>query len=576
MNIIKQIGILDFIHRETNGITTKLFILTASAGVANALNLAIINNAVASIAEKGPNWSDFALFALSLTLFVYSLRYILYESTQLAEQAIASVRIRLANKVRKIDLESLEAIGAADIHSRVSRDTTAISQAARPLFACAQGIVMILVTLIYIGAVSPVAMAACLILIAAGGGYYLQKRSTYEEGLQTSSDTEDRLYNDLDNLLKGFKEVRLNQPKSEDVYSEFKTAATKVRQVRGKVMLLFSDNIVFVEMFFMLLLGTIVFVLPNFSDGIAQDATKIVAAILFFFQPLGNVTMAIPMFSAVNVTVDNLKRLESELDDVLKRQPPQQDHQDLEDYSDFKKLSMKDFGFAYHDHNGKQRFHVGPINADLNRGEIVFLVGGNGSGKTTFMKLLTHLYRPSEGTMSVDDIEIDTSNVQSLRNMFSCIFTDFHLFDKLYGLHEIDAERVQKLLEIMEIDHKTSYANGAWQTTDLSTGQRKRLAMVTAYMEDKPIYIFDEVAADQDPQFRKYFYETLLQDLKKSGKTIIVVSHDDHYFHVGDRIWQMDYGKLSEQKTTKKKPTRRRTTRTTKTTKTTKPTGDKA
>jgi putative ATP-binding cassette transporter len=101
----------------------------------------------------------------------------------------------------------------------------------------------------------------------------------------------------------------------------------------------------------------------------------------------------------------------------------------------------------------------------------------------------------------------------------------------------------------MQIDHKTDYLNGAWQTTDLSTGQRKRLAMVTAYMEDKPIYIFDEVAADQDPQFRKYFYETLLQDLKKQGKTIIVVSHDDHYFHVGDRVWQMDYGSLSELKT---------------------------
>lgn len=558
MNIIKQIGILDFIHRETKGITTKLFILTTSAGVANALNLAIINNAVSSIAENGPKWSDFALFALSLTLFVYSLRYILYESTQLAEQAIASVRTRLANKVRKLDLQSLEAIGAADIHSRISRDTTAISQAARPLFACAQGIVMIIVTLIYIGAVSPVAMAACLLLIAAGGGYYLQKRATYEEGLQTSSDTEDRLYNDLDNLLKGFKEIRLNQPKSEDVYAEFRDAATKVRRVRGRVMLLFSDNIVFVEMFFMLLLGMIVFVLPNFSDSVAQDATKIVAAILFFFQPLGNVTMAIPMFSAVNVTVDNLKRLEDEMDEVLKKQP-KEDTQAILDLSDFNQITLKDFEFAYHDHNGKQRFHVGPFNTNLKRGEIVFLVGGNGSGKTTFMKLLTHLYHPTDGSLYVDDLKIDTDNVQSLRNMFSCIFTDFHLFDKLYGLSTVAPDRVNDLLKVMQIDHKTDYLNGAWQTTDLSTGQRKRLAMVTAYMEDKPIYIFDEVAADQDPQFRKYFYETLLQDLKKQGKTIIVVSHDDHYFHVGDRIWQMDYGSLSELKTPPKPRTRTRT-----------------
>lgn len=552
MNIIKQIGILDFIHRETQGITRKLFILTASAGIANALNLAIINTAVSAIADGGPQWFYFALFALSLTLFVYSLRYILYESTKLAEQAISSVRIRLADKVRKVDLLSLEAIGGADIHSRVSRDTTAISQAARPLFACAQGIVMIFVTLIYIGTVSAIAMAICLLLIAAGGGYYMQKRSTYEDGLLTSSQTEDKLYNDLDNLLKGFKEIRLNEPKSEDVFNEFKASATKVRRIRGKVMLLFSDNIVFVEMFFMLLLATIVFVVPNFSDNFAEDVTKIVAAILFFFQPLGNVTMAIPMFASVNVIVDNLKRLETDLDDILLRQPPQAE-QNLEDFSNFKKISLNDFGFAYHDQNGKERFHVGPFNMEINRGEIIFLVGGNGSGKTTFMKLLTHLYHPTQGKLSVDDVAIGTKNVQSLRNMFSCIFTDFHLFDKLYGLRDIDPERVDELLKMMQIEHKTNYQNGAWITTDLSTGQRKRLAMVTSYLEDKPIYIFDEVAADQDPQFKKYFYETLLQDLKKAGKTLIVVSHDDHYFHVGDRIWQMDYGVLTETPKAKKR-----------------------
>jgi len=183
----------------------------------------------------------------------------------------------------------------------------------------------------------------------------------------------------------------------------------------------------------------------------------------------------------------------------------------------------------------------------LNRGEIIFLVGGNGSGKTTFMKLLTQLYRPTEGKLKVDDLTVTDSSVQSYRHLYSCIFTDFHLFDKLYGLQQVDAEKVRELLKLMRIDHKTDYQNNAWVTTDLSTGQRKRLAMVTAYMEDKPIYIFDEVAADQDPQFKQYFYHTLLQELKDAGKTLIVVSHDDHYFHVGDRIWKMDEGKLREQ-----------------------------
>ncbi|MFT5163166.1 MAG: putative ATP-binding cassette transporter [Alteromonadaceae bacterium] len=545
MNIIKQVGIIDFIHRETQGITGKLFILTASAGIANALNLAIINTAVDSVAAGEPIWRNFIMFALSLTIFVYSLRYILYQSSQLAEQAISGVRTRLADKVRHIDLQSLERIGAADIHSRISRDTTAISQAARPLFASAQGIIMIMVTLIYIGVVSPLAMFTCLLLIFVGGSYYMTQRSAYEQGLETASQTEDRLYNDLDNLLKGFKEVRLNQSKSADVYAEFEQSANTVRDVRGKVMLMFSDNILFVEMFFMLLLGTMVFVMPELSAGFEADLTKIVAAILFFFQPLGNVTMAIPMFSAVNVTVKNLRRMENELDQVLDQQPKVSEQHAI-DFSNFKQLKLNGYGFGYKSKSGKERFHIGPIDVKLNRGEIIFLIGGNGSGKTTFMKLLTQLYKPTQGDITIDDIAIDERNVQSYRELYSCIFTDFHLFDKLYGLQQVDSEKVRQLLRLMRIEHKTDYQDNAWVTTDLSTGQRKRLAMVTACMEDKPIYIFDEVAADQDPQFKKYFYETLLQELKNDGKTLIVVSHDDHYFHVGDRIWQMDYGQLIE------------------------------
>jgi putative ATP-binding cassette transporter len=128
--------------------------------------------------------------------------------------------------------------------------------------------------------------------------------------------------------------------------------------------------------------------------------------------------------------------------------------------------------------------------------------------------------------------------------LFSAIFSDFHLFEKLHGLSAVDPERVNALLRLMEISDKTAFSEGHFTNTHLSTGQRKRLALVVSYLEDKPIYVFDEVAADQDPQFRRYFYETLLPELKSAGKTVVVVSHDDRYFQAGDRVLQMDYGKL--------------------------------
>ena len=156
------------------------------------------------------------------------------------------------------------------------------------------------------------------------------------------------------------------------------------------------------------------------------------------------------------------------------------------------------------------------------------------------------MYWPAQGAIRIDDVAVGPANIQSYRNLFSAIFSDFHLFDKLHGLRDAAPERVNALLRLMEISDKTAFGDGRFTNTHLSTGQRKRLALVVSYLEDKPVYVFDEVAADQDPHFRRYFYETLLPELKSAGKTVVVVSHDDRYFHVGDRVLQMDYGKLSQ------------------------------
>jgi len=189
-------------------------------------------------------------------------------------------------------------------------------------------------------------------------------------------------------------------------------------------------------------------------------------------------------------------------------------------------------------------FSVGPLDMTLNQGEMLFIVGGNGSSKSTLLKLLTGLYYPATGFLSVDDDEIDQSHYHNYRELFSIIFTDFHLFDKLYGLHQIDEQLLKSLLHSMQLDKKTHYLDGQFTNLNLSTGQKKRLAFITAILEDKPIYVFDELAADQDPAFRQYFYEVVLQELKQQGKTIIAVTHDDKYFHVADRVLKMEYGQI--------------------------------
>jgi ABC-type multidrug transport system fused ATPase/permease subunit len=226
MDNLMRFGIFDFLQRETHGLDRKMIVLTVTSGIANAMNLAVINAAVDALRGAGPSWQHFVWFGLSIALFVYSLRYILYESTRIAEAAISSVRLRLADKVRRCDLQAVESIGEGDIHSRISRDTLAIAQAARPLFAAAQGAVMILCTMVYIALVSPVAVLLCVVLIAGGAAKYFRDRAAYDSGLQDASHQEDRLFESLNGLLKGFKEIRINKLKSDDVFEEFQSITT--------------------------------------------------------------------------------------------------------------------------------------------------------------------------------------------------------------------------------------------------------------------------------------------------------------------------------------------------------------
>jgi putative ATP-binding cassette transporter len=177
-------------------------------------------------------------------------------------------------------------------------------------------------------------------------------------------------------------------------------------------------------------------------------------------------------------------------------------------------------------------------------GEIVFITGGNGSGKTTLMKLLAALYRPDSGHIVLGDIALSPATEAWIRDQISIIFSDFHLFRRLYGLGTQDPERVAALLREMQIDQKTAIQGDSFTTINLSTGQRKRLALIVTILEDKPVVIFDEWAADQDPSFRRKFYEEILPGLKAKGKIVICVTHDDRYFDVADRRLKMEFGRM--------------------------------
>jgi putative ATP-binding cassette transporter len=213
----------------------------------------------------------------------------------------------------------------------------------------------------------------------------------------------------------------------------------------------------------------------------------------------------------------------------------------------WRRLDLAAATFAYPSDVDGQAFELGPLDLTFQRGEIVFIVGGNGSGKTTFVKLLTGLYECQAGEIRLDGAAITPDRREWYGEHFSAVFSDFYLFDSLLGLDRADLDaRARRLLVELELDAKLRIVEGALSTTALSQGQRKRLALLTAFLEDRPIYVFDEWAADQDPHYREIFYKRLLPELKAKGKTVFAISHDDRYYHLGDRVVKLEYGKIAE------------------------------
>jgi putative ATP-binding cassette transporter len=209
-------------------------------------------------------------------------------------------------------------------------------------------------------------------------------------------------------------------------------------------------------------------------------------------------------------------------------------------------LRAREVSYRFADVNGDPGFAIGPCSFELNSGQAMFVVGGNGSGKSTLAHILAGLYLPQAGALSLNGISIGRDNLEWYRSQVGVIFSDFCLFDFAVGPQGDvpPTQQVDEWLHLLELHHKVRIEHGIVSTTDLSHGQRKRLALLAAYVESKPILVLDEWAADQDPSFKAFFYTELLSRMKREGKMLIVITHDERYFHLADSLYQMKDGSL--------------------------------
>jgi putative ATP-binding cassette transporter len=296
---------------------------------------------------------------------------------------------------------------------------------------------------------------------------------------------------------------------------------------------------------FFVAIGLMVFALPPVRTVDARLLAGATLTVLYLSGPVESIIGWLPMLARAKISLAKVEQLGLSLSAA---QPDVCDPVPASPIVTWERLELLGVCHSYKDEREDRGFLLGPIDLSLRPGEVVFVAGGNGSGKTTLVKLITGLYSPEAGSIRVDGIEIGKDERQRYRQLFSAVFADVHLFESLLGLDdpELDA-KAREYLGQLHLEHKVDVAGGVFSTTALSKGQRKRLALVTAYLEDRPIYVFDEWAADQDPLFKDVFYTRILPDLRGRGKCVLAVTHDEAYFHLADRIVRLRDGKINDE-----------------------------
>ena len=343
-------------------------------------------------------------------------------------------------------------------------------------------------------------------------------------------------------ITDGTKELKLHSTKRQVFFDEdLAPSANAARDYTKTAYKLAAVSSTGGQTLFFILIGLLLFAMPKF---ITLDRTVLPAYVLtiaYVLGPIERIISLLPDLSNADVSIKNI----SEMGLTLAKSAEQASVVRQSTRAEWKTLALEEVVYTYQIENNTRPFTVGPISITVQAGDLIFIVGGNGSGKSTLAKLIAGLYIPESGEIQLDGNSITDTNREWYRQYFSAVFSDFYLFNRLTGAETLTLDsQAQTYLEKLQLAQKVSVTAGQLSTTALSQGQRKRLALLAAYLEDRSIYLFDEWAADQDPVFREVFYKQLLGELKARGKTILVISHDDRYFHLADRVIKLNYGQI--------------------------------
>ncbi|SNB73369.1 putative ATP-binding cassette transporter [Arboricoccus pini] len=455
---------------------------------------------------------------------------------QLGEGALLDLRRLIARRIAAAEFRSVERLGAAKVQSVMTDDARRVSDFLMAFPNIVMNAAIVVGCLGYLAWFSLQAFLLSIVVTLMGSAIFLLGNARAIGNLKRAGQAQDELFGHFDGLFAGAKELKLNRARAEAFLAlslEQSVSETRVHRLRGlRIYVLSSSSALFLVY---ALIGVL-----TFWTGTAAAGSTII--FLYLMMPLEALLNNLPNAQQARLSMGRI-------DFVLEASTSSEPRASAAPAKGFSELVLKGVRHRYYRDSEEGTFELGPIDLVLRPGEIVMLIGGNGSGKTTLAKIITGLYPPEAGSISIDGREVGDGDRDRQRSLFSAVFSDFYLFPTLAGVaassEQLDA-RANALIEKLQLSRKVTVREGVLSTRELSQGQRKRLALVVAYLEDRPFYLFDEWAADQDPAFREIFYNSLLPELRSRGKAVLAISHDDRYFDVADRCVKLENGAVVE------------------------------
>lgn len=540
--LLPKSDLFNLIRGEGPSQFNRLVFLSVLVGVMNTGIVGLINQAVDEVVNKQSTTSTFALFAMLLVTYLVVTKRSSKENIYSTQRMIYKFKLKIMRDVYNSDLETIENIGRDRINEILIRDSQMVSQSLVPIVSALQSFSTLVFLSIYLATVYFTAfliIVTTLAIILFVSVRFVSKTAQEFSKLVREETRVNMLYS---SFLHGFKEIKMNSLRGYQITNELMSESYQVNDQKSGVILRVASFMNGLEAVLYLVVGIMVFVVPILSSEFAEKIPTSATTALFLAGSLTGLIFSVPTLTQANASARSLNDLAADLKGWLNQES--QITLSVEIPDKVNSLNFSNVAYDYQAFDGVKPFKLGPISYTFESGKVYFIRGNNGSGKTTFLRVLLGLYPPSSGHVVANGHLTVVTHTQSYRDLFAVVFSDFHLFKKLYGTVDFKEEEITMLIEMLELQGKISVHEKAFTTINLSTGQRKRLALIVAILEQRQFIVLDEWAADQDPHFRFIFYTKIIPYLKSLGKTVIAVTHDDAFYHCADELIYLKMGSL--------------------------------